>query len=262
MTGQLVLTDFSEHVLTITLNRPDRLNAVDRATAAALRDALLAARDDDGVRAIILTGNGRGFCTGADLTVGENQPEMTRTVRKSPIREYTEVATLLDLVDKPVIAAVNGAAAGAGLAYAAACDRRIAAESARFTAIFVRRGLVPDCGLTYYLPRLIGMANATDMILTGAIIDARRAHEIGLADEVVPDAELPARARAYALQLAMGAGVAVDLARRAVRRSFEQTLDSAIAFESWAQSVVHNTEDLQEGRRAFIEKREPRFQGR
>jgi 2-(1,2-epoxy-1,2-dihydrophenyl)acetyl-CoA isomerase len=262
MNGQPVLTDLRDGVLTITLNRPERLNAVDRATAAALRDALTAAREDDAVRAVILTGNGRGFCTGADLTGGGPPPPLTRTVQKDPISEYTQAALALDRVDKPVIAAVNGAAAGAGLAYAAACDRRIAAESARFAAVFVRRGLVPDCGLTYYLPRLVGMSAATDMLLTGAVLDARTAHAIGLADEVVPDAELMERARAYAVRLAAGASVAVDLARRAVRRSFERGLEDALAYEAWAQSVVQRTEDVKEGISAFLEKREPAFKGR
>ena len=262
MPQQPVLTETSDGVLTITLNRPERMNAVDRTTAAALLDALVAARDDDGVRAIVLTGTGRGFCAGADLAAEGDQPPLTRTLHKAPIQEFTEVAVAIDPVDKPVIAAVNGAAVGAGLSYATACDRRIAAESARFAAIFVKRGLVPDCGLSYFLPRIVGIAPALDLVMTGAIIDAPRALAIGLVDEVCPDDELPARARSYAAALAAGAGVAVDLARRGIRRSFERDLESAIAFESWAQSAVRATEDVREGRQAFLEKREPRFQGR
>ena len=261
MTKQVVLTELHDGVLTVTLNRPEKMNAVDRATGAALRDALLAAREDDDVRAVVFTGTGRGFCTGADLSAGE-QPPMSRPVRKAPLWEFSQVAMALDQLDKPVIAAVNGAAVGAGLSFATACDRRIAAESARFGAVFVRRGLVPDSGITYFLPRLVGLAHATDMLLTGAIIDARRAHAIGLADEVCPDEELQERAHAYAAQLAAGASVAVDLARRAVRRSFERDLEAAIGFESWAQSVVQATEDVREGRRSFLEKREPQFRGR
>jgi 2-(1,2-epoxy-1,2-dihydrophenyl)acetyl-CoA isomerase len=258
-----VLTDLRDGVLTLTLNRPDRMNALDRAAAGALCAALRAARDDDAVRAIVLTGAGRGFCAGAELGGGgEAQPPLTRAVRKSGISEFTEVAYALDRVDKPVVAAVNGAAVGAGLSYALACDRRFAAASARFAAIFVRRGLVPDCGISFYLPRLVGLSRAAHLLLTGEMIDAERALAMGLVDEVCPDEELQGRARAYAARLAAGASVAVELARRSVRRSFERDLEAAIDFESWAQSVAQRTEDVREGVQAFLEKREPRFQGR
>jgi 2-(1,2-epoxy-1,2-dihydrophenyl)acetyl-CoA isomerase len=261
MGAPTVLTDARDGVLTVTINRAERMNAVDRATAGALAEALIAARDDDEVRAVVLTGSGRGFCAGADLAAGE-PPPMPRAVRKTPLNEFVQAAMAMDGLDKPLIAAINGAAAGAGLSYATACDRRIAAESARFAAVFVRRGLVPDCGITYYLPRLVGIARATDMLVTGRMLDAKEALAIGLVDEVCPDAELADRVHAYASSLAQGASVAVDLARRAVRRSFESDLESAIAFESWAQSVVRSTADVQEGIGAFLEKREPRFVGR
>ncbi len=257
-----VLTELRDSVLTITLNRPERLNAVDRATAGALYDALVEARGNDDVRAIVLTGNGRGFCAGADLAGGSEQPALTRRVQKGGITEFTEAALALDGVDKPVIAAVNGAAVGAGLSYATACDRRIAAVSARFAAIFVKRGLVPDCGLTFFLPRIVGTSCALDMVMTGAMLDAEQALAIGLVDEVVPDEALLDRARAYAAELATGASVAVDLARRAVRGSFERDLTGAIAFESWAQSVAKESADFAEGKQAFLEKRPARFLGR
>ena len=261
MSSQRVHTDVRDGVLTVTINRPERLNAADRATAAALRDAFLAARDDDRVRAVVLTGTGRGFCSGADLAASEGQPPLSRAVRKAPLHEYTQVTAAIDGLDKPVIAAVNGIAAGAGLSYATACDRRIAAASARFAAIFVRRGLVPDAGISYFLPRLVGLAAATHLLLTGETIDAQQALAIGLVDEVCPDAELAECAHAYAARLAAGASVAVDLARRAVRRTFERDLDAVLAFESWAQSVAQSTEDVREGISAFLQKREPRFTG-
>jgi 2-(1,2-epoxy-1,2-dihydrophenyl)acetyl-CoA isomerase len=172
------------------------------------------------------------------------------------------VALAIDGLDKPIVAAVNGVAAGAGLAFALACDRRIAAASARFAAIFVRRGLVPDSGLSYYLPRLVGLSNAADLVMTGDVIDAQRALTIGLVDEVVADEELAERVHAYAARLAAGASVAVDLARRIIRRSFERDLETTLTVETWAQSVVRETSDVREGRQAFMEKREPRFQGR
>ncbi|MBI2761445.1 MAG: enoyl-CoA hydratase/isomerase family protein [Chloroflexi bacterium] len=259
--AQRVLTDVRDSVLTVTISRPERLNAVDRATAADLRDALVAAREDDTIRAVVLTGTGRGFCTGADLAAGSDQPRMTRTVKKTPLNEWNQVTKAIDEMDKPVIAAVNGMAVGAGLSFATACDRRIAAASARFAAIFVRRGLVPDAGMTYFLPRLVGIPAATDLVMTGALIDAQRALQIGLVDEVCPDDELTDRVQSYAAGLAAGASVAIDLARRAVRRSLERDLDAAISYEAWAQSAVGSTADVKEGIQAFLQKREPRFRG-
>lgn len=263
MPSPRILTETSDNVLTITINRPERLNAADRATAAEVRDALQEAKHDDSVRAIVLTGVGRGFCTGADLASDPaDQPEMSRTVRKTALYEYAQVTKLIDSVDKPVIAAVNGAAAGAGLSWALACDRRIAAESARLAAIFVRRGLVPDAGMSYFLPRLVGMARATDLMMTGRLVEAKEALALGLIDELHPDDVLADKAHAYAAKLASGASVAVELARRAARRSFEQTLDQAIEFETWGQSIVGQTEDVREGRLSFLEKRDPQFKGR
>src|SRR5438552_1953985 len=154
--SQYVRSEQHDGVLTITIDRPDRLGAVSRDMAGALGRAFAAAKHDDDVRSIILTGTGRGFCSGADLVGGDPEPAATRTMLKTPIREFTQLTAEIDGVDKPVIAAVNGVATGAGLAYATACDRRIAAESARFSAIFTRRGICPDCGLTYFLPRLVG----------------------------------------------------------------------------------------------------------
>ncbi len=261
MSGPSVLTDVRDGVLTVTINRPERLNAADRATAAAVRDALLPAKEDDGIRAVVLTGTGRGFCTGAELGAAGPQPLMSRTVKQTPLYEYGQVTQLIDTLDKPVIAAVNGMAVGAGLSWATACDRRIAAESARFAAIFVRRGLAPDAGISYFLPRLVGRSTATHLLISGEIIDAQQALAAGLADEVVPDGELPARAHAYAAALAAGASVAVNLARRAARTSFERTLSSALEYETWAQSIAQSTEDVREGINAFLEKRTPRFKG-
>lgn len=262
MSVPLILTDTRDGVRTITINRPERLNAVDRRTVALLRDALREAHDDDNIRAVVLTGTGRGFCTGADLAAGEGQPAMTRGIIKTPLSEYAEVTLGIDRLDKPIVAAVNGAAAGVGLSFSLACDRRIAAESARFAAIFVRRGLVPDGGLSYFLPRVVGLSVAAHMVMTGDVIDARTALSLGLCDEVVPDEELAEHVHAYAARIAAGASVAVDLARRNVRRSFERDLETTLAVETWGQSAVRGTADLREGITSFLEKREPRFQGR
>ncbi|MFN8559573.1 MAG: enoyl-CoA hydratase/isomerase family protein [Dehalococcoidia bacterium] len=226
----------------------------------ALAEALAAARDDDEVRAVVLTDAGRGFCAGADLAGDDPNPPLTRTVQKSPIQQYTQVTMLIERLDKPIIAAVNGPAAGAGLSYATACDRRIAAASARFAAIFVRRGLVPDCGISYYLPRLIGLGRATDLLITGAVIDADTALRIGLVEEVCPDDDLTERAHAYAAALARGASIAIDLSPppRPPRARPRPGGGSR-----WSRGRRRSSMPARTcASAAFLERREPRFKGR
>jgi 2-(1,2-epoxy-1,2-dihydrophenyl)acetyl-CoA isomerase len=165
-------------------------------------------------------------------------------------------------IPKPVIAAVNGVAAGGGMSIACAADFRFHAESARFAPSFVRRGLMPDSGLTYLLPKLISRSLALRLMMTGETVSSAQAKEYGLADEVVPDAELTAAVRDFAAQLAHGPAVALSFTKRAVQRSDEQTLQAQLAFESWGQGICFKTQDFAEGIKAFAEKREPRFEGR
>jgi len=164
-------------------------------------------------------------------------------------------------VDKPVIAAIRGPAVGAGLSYAMACDRRFAEPSTRMSAIFIRRGLHPDCGASYFLPRLVGVPRALHMALTGEMLDAAAAKEAGLIDELVGDGEALDAALAYATLLAKGPSVTLELARQAIRRSLSSSLDEMLYFEGFATSVVGRTSDVKEGVQAFLERREPQFRG-
>jgi 2-(1,2-epoxy-1,2-dihydrophenyl)acetyl-CoA isomerase len=249
-------------VATITFARPATLNALTTEMATRLLPGLCAeVTGDDRVKVVVLTGEGRGFCSGAD--VAERIPAVVDAAGAAA--QTTAVGAFVEPVwsiPKPVIAAVNGVAAGGGMSIACAADFRFLAESARLVAAFVRRGLMPDSGLTYLLPKLIPRSLALRVLMTGATVTSAEALRWGLADDVVPDDELADAAHAFAARLAAGTAVALSFTKRAVQRSDEQTLQSQLAFESWGQSACFKTRDFAEGIRAFQEKREPRFEGR
>jgi 2-(1,2-epoxy-1,2-dihydrophenyl)acetyl-CoA isomerase len=249
-------------VATITLSRPHTLNALTTAMATRELPRLCAeVSRDDRVKAVVLTGAGRGFCSGAD--VAERVPAVVEATDTETLeRPIGAFVAPLWAIPKPVIAAVNGVAAGGGMSLACAADFRFLAESASFAASFVRRGLMPDSGLTYLLPKLVPRSLALRILMTGATVTAAEALRCGLADEVVPDGELLPAAHAFAERLAAGPAVALSFTKRAVQRSDELTLDGQLAFESWGQSVCFKTADFAEGVAAFREKREPRFEGR
>jgi 2-(1,2-epoxy-1,2-dihydrophenyl)acetyl-CoA isomerase len=266
-----VLLQIDGGVGIVTLNRPDRLNAVNWEMAARLVELFRDLRLRDEVRVIVLTGAGRAFCAGGDaewLSGSSDRPipglsdlPLPRHQRKTPAGPFAEFTRMIVEVDKPVIAAITGVAVGAGLAYALACDRRIADATARMSAIFVRRGFSPDCGLTYFLPRIAGLPTALMMVETGAMLDAEAARKAGLIDELVPEGEaLPAALR-YAKELANGPSVAVDLARRFIHKSLTSTLDEMLDYEAVASTMTAHTADAQEGTRSFVEKRKPTFKG-
>lgn len=263
---QLVLLDIDEGVGIITLNRPDRLNAVNWDMATRIIDILKEVRRRDEVRALVLAGAGRSFCAGGDLgwvdsasLMGERP--VPRDQRKSPFGPFAGVTEALIEVDKPVIAALHGHVVGVGLVYALACDRRFADETVRVSAIFVKRGMVPECGLSYFLPRIVGLSNALRMVTTGAWVEAEEAKRSGLVDELVPSGEAVAAALNYAKALARGPSIAVDLARRMIYKSLAATLQETLDYELYASSVASNTSDAQEGLKAFLDKREPQFKG-
>jgi 2-(1,2-epoxy-1,2-dihydrophenyl)acetyl-CoA isomerase len=253
-----VETQKDEGVLTITLNRPDVLNAFDEAMHDAFRAALKEARDAD-VRAVVLTGAGRGFCVGQDLNdfrdeAGDLGDFLRRTFNPNVIA--------LRALEKPVIAAVNGAAAGAGLSLACACDVRLAALSATFVPAFVNVGLVPDTGATYLVARLLGYAHAFEWLCSGRRLSAADAHAWGLVSEVVDDGRLPARAADVARTFAALPTRAIGMTKRLLDRAALSSFSDQLELEAQLQSVAARTEDFREGLAAFLEKREPRFSGR
>lgn len=254
------LSETSDGVLTLTLNRPERLNALTGELLDALAEGLRAADNDDSVRAVILTGAGRAFCSGLDLKDAAERGEGV-DVRRELGEHYTPVIRAIRETHKPVIAAVNGTAAGAGFSLTLPADIRIAAESANFVMAFVRIGLVPDAASTYFLPRLIGPAHAAELMMLGDSIDAQRAQEIGLVSRVVPDPELMPTARQIARRLAAGPR-SLAFIKEALRLSAGNDLDAQLAVEERLQAEAASTEDFFEGVGAFLQKRPPSFRGR
>jgi 2-(1,2-epoxy-1,2-dihydrophenyl)acetyl-CoA isomerase len=244
-------------VQTITLNRPDVLNALDLAMHERLAAALDRAAQPD-VRALVITGSGRGFCVGQD--VGEF-PRDAAAVGELLSRHFNPAIRALCSLPKPVIAAINGPAAGAGLALALACDLRLAAASASLVPAFGRIGLVPDSGLSHTLPRLIGSAAAFDWIVSGRRIAAPEAEAMGLVTRVVEDADLAAETAALAAKLAAGPTAAIGLTKQLIGRSLETSLVDQLDEEARLQAIAAAGDDFAEGVAAFLEKRPPRFTG-
>ncbi|MFE6333602.1 enoyl-CoA hydratase/isomerase family protein [Streptomyces sp. NPDC057798] len=250
-------------VCRITLNRPETLNALTPDQRERLIDLLAEASADAAVGAVVLTGTGRGFCAGADLrgagTTGDRIPgDVARMLRLGAQRL---ISAVLDC-EKPVIAAVNGTAAGLGAHLAFACDLVLAAESAVFVEVFVRRGLVPDGGGAYLLPRLIGPQRAKELMFFGDALTAADAERLGLVNRVVPDAELEKTARAWAERLAAGPTRALALTKQLVNASLDSDRAAAFAAEAAAQEINMTTRDAQEGVASFVERRSPVYRGR
>ncbi len=245
-------------VLTITLNRPDKLNAFDAATHEAFRAALKEAAPPE-VRAVVLTGAGRGFCVGQDLSeLGAGERDVAALLRERWNRHVLGLRGL----EKPVLAAVNGAAAGAGLSLACACDVRLAADSAAFVPAFVNVGLVPDTGGSWLVPRLLGYARAFEWMCSGRKVGAEEALEWGLVSEVVEADALLARTQERAAELAALPTRAIAMTKRLFERAASSRLDDQLELEAQIQLAATRTEDFAEGVAAFLEKRDPRFSGR
>jgi 2-(1,2-epoxy-1,2-dihydrophenyl)acetyl-CoA isomerase len=253
-----VLTSRNGAVLTITLNRPDVYNAINRALHEGLAAALAEAADPE-VRAVVLTGAGRGFCSGQDLREFQSLPG---GVRDALEQTYHPNIRALRALEKPVIAAVNGPAAGAGLSLACACDLRIAADSATFIPAFINIGLVPDSGGSFFIHRLLGYARAFEWMTSGRQLTAARAHAWGLVNEVVDDDELPARVAEVAATYAALPTRGVAMTKRLFDGAGPRTLEEQLEVEAQLQSAATKTEDFREGVAAFLEKRDPRFTGR
>jgi enoyl-CoA hydratase/carnithine racemase len=254
-----VLFEVTGHVATITLNRPDKLNAwtavMARETCAAMRDA----DADPAVRVIVLTGAGRGFCAGADMSLLHTIMATGLDVNTSPASRRAPIPE----AGKPVIAAVNGPAVGLGLALALFCDIRIASESARFGTAFARRGLIAEFGLAWILPRIAGLGNALDLLLTARLVDAPEARQMGLVSRVLPDEGFAEAVAGYARELAAGVSPrSCHIMKRQVREGLTQTLDDAFAVSEREMLASLQSEDFREGVAHFLEKRPPSFTGR
>jgi 2-(1,2-epoxy-1,2-dihydrophenyl)acetyl-CoA isomerase len=246
-------------VLTITLNRPDVLNALDASMHAALGRALREAARDDEVRAVVLTGAGRGFCVGQDLSEFRDAAgDIGERLRST----YHPNVLAIRRLAKPVIAAVNGPAAGAGLSFACACDVRIAADSASFVPAFVNVGLVPDSGGSYFIARLLGPARAFEWMSSGRRLSAAEAHAWGLVTEVVEAGALAERAAERSQAIAAMPTAAIGMTKRLFDRAAASALEDQLEWEAQLQTAATETEDFREGVAAFLEKREPRFRGR
>jgi 2-(1,2-epoxy-1,2-dihydrophenyl)acetyl-CoA isomerase len=245
-------------VLTLTLNRPDALNALNADLRRALLDAVKGAGRDEGVRAVIVTGAGRGFCAGADLRGGSGE----RAFRRVLTKEYNPLVEAIRGLPKPVVAAVNGAAAGAGMSLALAADLVVAAEGARFVPAFHRIGLVPDSGLARILVRGLGRHRAFEILMGERHLHAEEAHELGLVAAVVPSDALSETSRALAGRLATGPTVGIGLTKRLLELAEDAALPEALAAEAALQELAGRTEDHAEGVAAFAEKRDPSFRGR
>jgi 2-(1,2-epoxy-1,2-dihydrophenyl)acetyl-CoA isomerase len=245
-------------VLTITLNRPDVLNAFTADMHRELVGAFKEAREPE-VRAVVVTGAGRGFCVGQDLNeFGEAARDIAGRLR----RHYHPTVLAVRELEKPVLAAVNGPAAGAGLSFACACDLRLAAESATFVPAFINIGLVPDMGGTFFVRRLVGTSRAFEWMTSGRRLSAAEALEWGLVSEVVPDDRLAERAAERAAELAALPTRGIGLTKRLFDHAETATLDEQLEFEAQLQAAATETADFREGVSAFLEKREPNFEGR
>ncbi|MBE0415707.1 MAG: enoyl-CoA hydratase/isomerase family protein [Dehalococcoidia bacterium] len=252
-----------EGIATITLNRPQALNALTQRMQQEWLAAIEDAKRDEGVRVLVVTGAGRAFCAGRDMR-HEMAPE---SLMLSQIMEHTGenihgLALKLANLDKPYIGSINGPAVGGGMDFASMCDIRIASERAKFGMAYVRMGLPPAGGGCYYLPRIVGIAKACELIWTGRIIDAAEAIRIGYVSKVVPHDELEAATKELATQLAKGPSLAIKLAKRLIYRCLDLDLARALEEHRMALLIAQGTEDAKEGPRAFIEKREPIFKGR
>ena len=261
---QLVSVEDDTGVRTITLNRPDVLNALNRELLADLEQAVGAAAEDDGVRCVVITGAGRAFCTGQDLAelAGHHDRGESVDLGQHLCGAYNPVILEIRKMDKPVIASVNGPAIGAGCSLALACDLRVVAASASFMASFINIALVPGSGCTFMLPRLVGLARAAEMTFTGRKVGADEALRIGLANQVVSDESLVVETTKLARKLASLSTPVIAMIKRAINAAWTSDLESQLELEGKLQALAGQTRDHHEGVRAFIEKRPPRFEGR
>ena len=257
--SEFIQSTFHNGVLTLTLSRADKYNSFVREMALALQEKLSAAETHTEVRAIVITGSGKAFCAGQDLAeaIDPKGPELTKIVSE----HYNPIIALIRKIEKPIIAAVNGVAAGAGANIALACDVVIATESASFIQAFSKIGLIPDSGGTYFLPRLIGFQKASALMMLGDKISATEAEKLGMIYTAVADAEFTATVTKIAEKLAQMPTKGLGLTKRALNASYQNNLSQQLALEDELQSTAGKSYDYNEGVNAFLEKRRPEFRG-
>ncbi len=262
--GEL-LFEKRDHVATLTFNRPERLNAITGPMLDALSEALVECNADNDVRAVVLTGAGRGFCAGLDLQdqmsgQGLGSGDIGATTQRFDLRNAPPI--VLHQMDKPTVAAVNGGAAGYGMDLALGCDMRLMSETAKLSAAFTKRGVLPESGGTWLLPRIVGWAKASEIMFTGRTLPAEQCLELGIANEVVAPSELAERAHTLAREIAANAPLAVQATKRMMRMGTDESFEANVHHVFLQLLPLFRSRDFREGMKSFLEKREPEFEGR
>jgi len=257
---ETILFDIDNHVARITLNRPQAANALNHQLFLDFFHAILHCDENPDIRAILITGNGKIFCAGGDLTEFAAHENLPALIKEVTVYFHASISRMARM-DAPVIAAVNGTAGGAGMSLVCACDIVYAVESARFTMAYTRAGLAPDGSSTYFLPRIVGLKRAMAMTLTNPILSAQEAQEWGIVTRVLPDGECLDAAAALAAELASGPTKAYGVAKRLLQSSWGESLESQMEYEAHAIADMARTADAKEGITAFLEKRKPVFRG-
>jgi 2-(1,2-epoxy-1,2-dihydrophenyl)acetyl-CoA isomerase len=259
-TYKFLLFKVENGLATISLNRPEVYNALNDEITFELQDAFKVAAKDDAIRAVVLTGEGKAFCSGQDLKASQSQEK--RSFLDSLHKRYNPIIRAMRSLPKPIICRLNGVAAGAGCSLALACDIIVASEEATLIEVFINIGLVPDSGSSYFLPRLVGMAKAFEMCSMGSRVKAKEALELGLVNKVVAADQLDTAVKEYADYYAQAPTKSIGLIKKMLNKSTTSSLDEMLDYEAYLQEIAGNSQDYKEGVTAFLEKRKPAFKGR